>query len=160
MNITRFEPWGLIDLLHRDLDQIAGRRFGLATSDTDGSSVADWVPAVDIVEEKDRYVLRADVPGDASCRKGQWQVLPAIQSAGHGRRRGNLGEEHQWHSRGNHSEAAGSSGTADYRRIQLTGSATNHWRPASFEDAGRFAVRAAEGTFEVLFRSSAKQAML
>ena len=25
--------------------------------------VADWVPAVDIVEEKDRFVLRADVPG-------------------------------------------------------------------------------------------------
>ncbi len=63
MNITRFEPWGLIDLLHRDLDQIAGRRFGHITRDTDGSSVADWVPAVDIVEEKDRYVLRADVPG-------------------------------------------------------------------------------------------------
>jgi HSP20 family protein len=24
---------------------------------------SDWTPAVDIVEEKDRYVLRADVPG-------------------------------------------------------------------------------------------------
>ena len=63
MNITRFEPWSLINLLHQDLDQIAGRRFGFAGSDTNGSSVADWVPAVDIVEEKDRYVLRADVPG-------------------------------------------------------------------------------------------------
>ena len=63
MNITRFEPWGLIDLLHRDLDQIAGRRFGLASGDNDGATVADWVPAVDIVEEKDRFVLRADVPG-------------------------------------------------------------------------------------------------
>ena len=63
MNITRFEPWSLINLLHQDLDQIAGRRFGLAGSDHNGSSVADWVPAVDIVEEKDRYVLRADVPG-------------------------------------------------------------------------------------------------
>lgn len=63
MNITRFEPWGLIDILHRDLDQIAGRRFGLAQSDNDGATVADWVPAVDIVEEKDRFVLRADMPG-------------------------------------------------------------------------------------------------
>ncbi len=63
MNITRFEPWSLINLLHQDLDQIAGRRFGLPGSDHNGSSVADWVPAVDIVEEKDRYVLRADVPG-------------------------------------------------------------------------------------------------
>ncbi|MCH8072082.1 MAG: Hsp20/alpha crystallin family protein [Proteobacteria bacterium] len=63
MNITRFEPWSLINLLHQDLDQIAGRRIGLAGSDHNGSSVADWIPAVDIVEEKDRYVLRADVPG-------------------------------------------------------------------------------------------------
>lgn len=63
MNITRFEPWSLINLLYQDLDQIAGRRFGVAGSDHNGSSVADWIPAVDIVEEKDRYVLRADVPG-------------------------------------------------------------------------------------------------
>ena len=63
MNVTRFEPWNLINFLHQDLDQIAGRRFGLAASDNNGSSVADWVPAVDIVEEKGRYVLRADVPG-------------------------------------------------------------------------------------------------
>lgn len=63
MNIARFEPWNLIDLLHRDLDQIAGRRFGASGGDNDASSVADWVPAVDIIEEKDRFVLRADVPG-------------------------------------------------------------------------------------------------
>lgn len=63
MNITRFEPWGLVDLLHRDLDQALGRRFGLTQEDGNGATVADWVPAVDIVEEKDRFVLRADVPG-------------------------------------------------------------------------------------------------
>jgi HSP20 family protein len=63
MNITRFEPWSLINLLHRDLGQIAGRRFGLNEGAENGSSVADWVPAVDIVEEKDRFVMRADVPG-------------------------------------------------------------------------------------------------
>ncbi len=63
MNLTRLEPWSLINLLHQDLDQIAGRRYGVAGIDNNGSSVADWVPAVDIVEEKDRYVLRADVPG-------------------------------------------------------------------------------------------------
>ena len=61
MNVSRFEPWSLINLLHQDLDQIAGRRYG--TPDNQPSSVADWVPAVDIIEEKERYVLRADVPG-------------------------------------------------------------------------------------------------
>ena len=60
MNITRYEPWTFVDMLHRDLDRLASQR-GLRT-DTE-SPVADWAPAVDIVEEKDRYVLRADVPG-------------------------------------------------------------------------------------------------
>ena len=60
MNLTRFEPWSIVDLLHRDLDRLAARRLPL--NDTDGA-VTDWVPAVDIIEEKDRFVLRADVPG-------------------------------------------------------------------------------------------------
>lgn len=60
MNLTRFEPWSLVDLLHRDLDRIATSRFGSSNGE---QSVADWVPAVDIVEEKERFVLRADVPG-------------------------------------------------------------------------------------------------
>lgn len=73
MNITRFEPWTFVDLLNRDPRRIATARdiSGAATS-----PVADWVPAVDIIEEKERFVLRADVPGvgpediDISMEKG------------------------------------------------------------------------------------------
>ena len=60
MNLTRFEPWSVVDLLHRDLDRIASRRLSPSNGDT---TVYDWVPAVDIVEEKDRFVVQADVPG-------------------------------------------------------------------------------------------------
>lgn len=63
MNVTRFEPWSLLNRLHRELgylDHFAGRG---TTHDNDEQSVADWVPAVDIVEEKERFVLRADLPG-------------------------------------------------------------------------------------------------
>lgn len=60
MNLTRFEPWTVIDQLHRDLDRLAYNRV---TQSTNENPVADWAPAVDIVEEKDRFVLRADVPG-------------------------------------------------------------------------------------------------
>lgn len=63
MNVTRFEPWSLINLMHRDLGQGGNRRYSPAEGGDNGDSVADWVPAVDIVEEKDRFVLRADVPG-------------------------------------------------------------------------------------------------
>ena len=60
MNMTRFEPWNIVDMLHRDLDRLAARRIPAAGGDI---AVTDWVPAVDIIEEKERFVLRADVPG-------------------------------------------------------------------------------------------------
>ena len=63
MNITRFEPWSLFDVLQHDLDRRSGRRARPSGREDHGHSVADWVPAVDIVEEADRFVLRADVPG-------------------------------------------------------------------------------------------------
>ncbi len=64
MNLTRFEPWTFVDLLQRDLDRLGNFRKNERDSN---DIVADWVPAVDIVEEKNRYLIRADVPGvDAS----------------------------------------------------------------------------------------------
>jgi HSP20 family protein len=60
MNIARFEPWTFVDLLRRDLDRLADPR---RASGSDHESVADWVPAVDILESKDGFLLRADVPG-------------------------------------------------------------------------------------------------
>jgi HSP20 family protein len=58
MAIRRYEPWGLINELSREL----GRLY---EGDTDNSSLStsDWVPAVDIREESDRYVIEADLPG-------------------------------------------------------------------------------------------------
>jgi len=56
MNIVRFEPWSMIDLINRDLN----RR---PASDSVKTVTADWVPAVDIVEEKNLFLLQADLPG-------------------------------------------------------------------------------------------------
>ena len=59
------------------------RRFGV-----DADTVAQWVPAVDIVEEKDRFVLRADVPGvdpadiDVSMDNGVLTVTGERQAPG------------------------------------------------------------------------------
>ncbi len=84
MNITRFEPWKFVDLLHRDLDRVALRRFGV-----DDNTVTQWVPAVDIIEEKDRFVLRADVPGvdpadiDVSMDNGVLTVAGERQAQSH-----------------------------------------------------------------------------
>ena len=63
MKLVRFEPWSIGDLMQSDFDRLAPRR--LVRNDVE-TPVADWVPAVDIVEEKDRFVLHADVPGVAA----------------------------------------------------------------------------------------------
>ena len=60
MNIVRFDPWSLADMMQYDFDRLAGRRL---RRDNTAVSTADWRPAVDIVEEKARFVLRADLPG-------------------------------------------------------------------------------------------------
>ena len=44
MSLVRFEPWSLVDRISRDNHRT-------------------WVPAVDIFEEKDRFIVRADLPG-------------------------------------------------------------------------------------------------
>ena len=58
MNVSRLEPWSLMNVLHGDHDHFARRNF-----DPQPGSAADWTPAIDIIEEQDRFVLRADLPG-------------------------------------------------------------------------------------------------
>ena len=61
MNIIRYQPWTLMNRLHREIDQI------FADSATppaaEGETLAAWTPAVDVHEEADRFVVRADLPG-------------------------------------------------------------------------------------------------
>ncbi len=58
MAITRYEPWGLLTQLQRELERARDDAAG------DGSLVtAEWAPAVDIKEEAGKFVLHADVPG-------------------------------------------------------------------------------------------------
>lgn len=55
MSIAIREPWGLLNRLNRDLDGIWG-------SGAPSTEVA-FIPPVDVHEEKDRFVVRADLPG-------------------------------------------------------------------------------------------------
>lgn len=63
MNVTTLAPYGLFGLLSRNPGPAAHRGVRLANRHED--PLADWAPAVDIVEEKERFVLRADLPGVA-----------------------------------------------------------------------------------------------
>lgn len=63
MKITHFEPLSFVTQLHRDFDRIAPRGN---RSKTQHEASAEWIPAVDIIEEKGQFLLRADVPGVAA----------------------------------------------------------------------------------------------
>lgn len=59
MTMMRYEPWSLIDQMRREMERAMDARTA------EGSSVAtsDWVPAVDIKEDADSFLIKADIPG-------------------------------------------------------------------------------------------------
>ncbi|MCK9637211.1 MAG: Hsp20/alpha crystallin family protein [Methylobacter tundripaludum] len=58
MAIIRYEPWGLLNQLQRELSLSQDEKAG------EGSvATAEWAPAVDIKEEADKFVIHADIPG-------------------------------------------------------------------------------------------------
>lgn len=61
MTLVTYEPWSLINRLHRQLDQ-AFNGTAVPSANTKPSSVS-WAPRVDIYEEPERFVVLADVPG-------------------------------------------------------------------------------------------------
>jgi len=58
MALVRYEPWSLLSQLQKELER------NVEPSANDSTAVtADWAPQVDIKEQKDCYVLHADLPG-------------------------------------------------------------------------------------------------
>jgi HSP20 family protein len=62
MSLTRYEPWNVLNQLHREINRVFDSQTA-ANGATDSSATADWVPPADIAEYKDRWVLQFDVPG-------------------------------------------------------------------------------------------------
>jgi len=63
MNITRYEPWNVLNQFQRDLDRLF--RSNLAEQEESDSTIATstWVPSVDIKEDKEAFTIEADIPG-------------------------------------------------------------------------------------------------
>ena len=62
MLTTRYEPWSGIRQLREEMSRALGQV--LDGSDDDSNVVTSrWIPAVDIKEEGERFVICADVPG-------------------------------------------------------------------------------------------------
>lgn len=63
MSLVRYEPWGLLNQLHGNIDRMFDTQMSRLRDEDSPLSAADWTPAVDIREEDQRYVIHADVPG-------------------------------------------------------------------------------------------------
>ena len=62
MSVVRYEPWDVLNQLHREINRVFDTQSG-ANGAADSSATADWIPPADIAEFKDRWVLKFDVPG-------------------------------------------------------------------------------------------------
>lgn len=51
------DPWSLLEQLRREMDR------SYSQSADEGVTASDWVPAVDIREDDDSFVITADIPG-------------------------------------------------------------------------------------------------
>jgi HSP20 family protein len=62
MALIRWEPTRELQSLQQEVNRLFGTFFEPQVSASNGEA-ARWVPAMDLIEEKDEYVLRADLPG-------------------------------------------------------------------------------------------------
>ena len=61
MTLVSYEPWSIVNRLHRELNQAFNNTsHGAEVVHTPSAS---WSPRVDIHEEAERFVVLADVPG-------------------------------------------------------------------------------------------------
>jgi HSP20 family protein len=61
INPSHRAPWRHMHQLRQELDRLL-EPYG-ANDDQSSVATCDWTPPVDIKEEQERYVLRADLPG-------------------------------------------------------------------------------------------------
>ena len=62
MNVSRYNPWGFVGRFNRDADRFFAHHL-LPAGAEEAAAYNDWVPAIDLEEEEDRFLIRADVPG-------------------------------------------------------------------------------------------------
>ncbi len=64
MALIRWEPVGELNTIQNEMNRLFNTFFDSpAQAPREGSAVRRWIPAMDLVETAESYVLRADLPG-------------------------------------------------------------------------------------------------
>ncbi|MFZ0388590.1 MAG: Hsp20/alpha crystallin family protein [Solirubrobacteraceae bacterium] len=100
MALIRFEPLGELSTIQNEMNRLFSTFFDQSQSTGRDGSERRWIPAMDLVETTDQYVLRADLPGvreddvtvqlednvltiagQRAAEDGQWQGYYRIERA-------------------------------------------------------------------------------
>lgn len=63
MALVRWEPVRELNSLQNEMNRLFSSFFDAPTSAANGGSLRRWIPAMDLVETEDHFVVRADLPG-------------------------------------------------------------------------------------------------
>jgi HSP20 family protein len=63
MTIVRWEPLREFSTLQNEMNRLFNTVFDAPTQGNAGATLRRWMPAMDLVEADDQFVLRADLPG-------------------------------------------------------------------------------------------------
>jgi HSP20 family protein len=63
MAIVRWEPLRELSSLQSEMNRLFNTVFDAPTGAGNGGTLRRWMPAMDLVESKEQFVLRADLPG-------------------------------------------------------------------------------------------------
>ena len=63
MAIVRWEPLREFGTLQNEMNRLFNTVFDAPSGGNGGSTLRRWMPAMDLVETEDHFVLRADLPG-------------------------------------------------------------------------------------------------
>ncbi len=87
MELVRWEPFEGLNRIQSRINDLFDDTFGRARS-YPASTAGVWVPPVDILESKDSYLIRAELPGmkktaywRSTCRKPKMQSRARSPSA-------------------------------------------------------------------------------
>ena len=63
MALIRWEPAAELTSIQTEMNRLFTSLFDSPTRPASGDTTRRWIPAIDLVESGDQYVLRADLPG-------------------------------------------------------------------------------------------------
>ena len=63
MAIVRWEPFRELATLQNEMNRLFNTAFDAPAGQGNGGALRRWLPAMDLVETDDHFVLRADLPG-------------------------------------------------------------------------------------------------